>query len=374
MKKKMMKNRFLSLLFVLFTLSGSAQYQQEVLYPGQDGEELVTSLKNDYKPGFVPDYGTARDHLYRDVYFLNDSVRCVYSGHALYLPPGVDPSVHLGQNGNSNGINTEHTYPRSKGADSGNPKSDMHHLFPTRANVNTARSNAPFLEIEDSMTVKWFYKTFEMSAMPSSNIDQYSEVRGWSFEPREDHKGNTARAIFYFYTMYRDQAMNADPSFFNIMRPTLCQWHIDDPVDSLEYVRTYLISQFQDDKVNPFILDCTLPQRTYCQDTWIECLIPTDVTTPNGQAKEEAILYPNPLTTTLQVQIPVPQKGHLALEVYNMLGQVVGGRIVEIAAPGTFEGELSLGALPTGMFVLQATLHTESGHERLFTKTIYKMR
>ncbi len=139
-------------------------------------------------------------------------------------------------------------------------------------------------------------------------------------------------------------------------------------------MRTYLISQFQDGKVNPFILDCTLPQRTYCQDTWIECLISTDITTPNGQAKEEAILYPNPLSTTLQVQIPAPQKGHLALEVYNMLGQDVGGKIVEIAAPGTFEGELNLETLPKGVFVLQATLHTESGQERLFSKMIYKVR
>ena len=360
-----------SLAILLYTLPLAAQYEQEILYPGLDGEELLTNLVDQYKPSIVQDYGTARDFLYRDVYFLNDSVRCVYSGHALYLPPGVDPSVHLGQNGNSNGINTEHAYPRSKGADSGNAKSDMHHLFPTRANVNTARSNAPFLEIEDDMTVKWFYKTFEKSAVPTDNIDKYSEVRGWSFEPREDHKGNTARAVFYFYTMYRQEATNADPSFFNIMRPTLCQWHIDDPVDSLEYIRTFLIAQFQGDRPNPFILDCTLPQRTYCQDTFTECMVSTDTDDAPDRPLEPSI-FPNPFTSAIRLDMPVLESGALLLEVVNMFGQTVGGEHVAIAAPGDFATELELGSLPSGVYQLRATLHSASGRNILFIKTIHK--
>lgn len=359
------------LFFLLFTASISAQYEQEILFAGQDGEELLTSLRDQYKPTVVPDYGTARDYLYRDVYFRNDSVRCVYSGHALYLPPGVDPSIHLGQNGNSNGINTEHAYPRSKGADSGNPKSDMHHLFPTRANVNTARSNAPFLEIEDDMTVKWFYKTFEMSAMPTSNIDQYSEVRGWSFEPREDHKGNTARAVFYFFTMYKQEALNADPSFFNIMRPTLCQWHIDDPVDSLEHVRTYLIAALQSDKPNPFVLDCTLPQRTYCQDTFTECLVSTDATESSPVPLTPSI-YPNPFSTGIQLEIPVTERGQLFLEVVNLLGQTVDGRSIRIDAPGLLETHMQLDGLPIGMYQIRGILHSSTGRSVLFSKHIHK--
>lgn len=366
-----MKSFFLILsCFLPLVLFG--QYNQEILFPDQEGEELRASLVDTYKPPFVFDYGTARDKLYKDVYRYKDSVRCVYSGHALYLPNGVDPSSHLLQNGNSDGINCEHSYPRSKGADEGNPKSDMHHLFPTRAAVNSARSNAPFLEIEDSKTEKWYYKTFEMSAKPSQNEDLYSELRGWSFEPREDHKGNTARAVFYFFTMYESQAMAADPSFFNIMRPTLCLWHIDDPVDSLEWERTHLIAQFQGDRPNPFVLDCTLPERTYCQDMNIQCVITTDASSPQ-LSDEQYSLYPNPFQEELKLEVELAQKGRLSLELYNVLGQSMGQQWVEVYAAGRLETSLSFERLPPGNYQLQATLHSGSGKQVLFTRPVQKI-
>ncbi|MFN8329951.1 MAG: hypothetical protein U0T81_01815 [Saprospiraceae bacterium] len=50
-----------------------------------------------------------------------------------------------------------------------------------------------------------------------------------------------------------------------------CVTGIQDPVDSLEWKRTFMISQYQDGKANPFVLDCTLPQRCYCEGL-INCI------------------------------------------------------------------------------------------------------
>ena len=64
-----------------------------------------------------------------------------------------------------------------------------------------ARADFPFAEIPDNETDTWYYLTLTLNTIPSSNIDLYSERRNGFFEPREDHKGNVARAMFYFYTM-----------------------------------------------------------------------------------------------------------------------------------------------------------------------------
>ena len=151
----------LGLIFGLFHFSVSGQFYQPV-FPTLSGNDLLENVLISYKPATVLDYGEARDFMYAELDKQGDSVRCVYSGHALYLPVGVDPSAHLYMNGAANGINTEHSYPRSKGADEddGNGKgfSDLHHLFPTRAAVNSARGNFPFAEIPDDQATSWYYR------------------------------------------------------------------------------------------------------------------------------------------------------------------------------------------------------------------------
>ena len=99
--------------------------------------------------------------------------------------------------------------------------------------------------------------------MPSSNIEEYSENHGSYFEPREDRKGDIARTIFYFYTMYSEIV---DGVFFSIQKEVLKTWHNQDPVDEEEITRTWQIAGYQDNKPNPFILDETLIQRAYFYD------------------------------------------------------------------------------------------------------------
>ncbi|PHI21655.1 endonuclease I [Lewinellaceae bacterium SD302] len=244
-------------------------------FPDLDGQELIDALAQEFRPGSVLSYGDARDLLYGEIDRRNDSLYCVYTDFGIQMTPGADPS----NDAFSKGINTEHTWPRSKGAENGFPNSDMHHLFPTQLDVNNDRGSLPFGEISDNVTDRWYYLSIETTNTPSAAVrDLYSELRtNVSFEPREAHKGNVARAMFYFWTVYRNEALAADPNFFPSQINTLCDWHEQDPVDSRELQRSEAIAEHQDDKVNPFVVDCNLLQRSYCPDvSTVACISSTE--------------------------------------------------------------------------------------------------
>jgi len=62
------------------------------LFPGLEGEALADAIRNEYTPVQLLNDTQVKDTLYAKVFIENDSVRCIYSGLAHYLPPGVDPS------------------------------------------------------------------------------------------------------------------------------------------------------------------------------------------------------------------------------------------------------------------------------------------
>ena len=136
----------------------------------------------------------------------------------------------------------------------------MHALRPTKDNVNSARGNKPFNEIPDATTSTWYWESIQTSQTPSVNIDQYSENSSNAFEPREDKKGDIARTIFYFYTIYESVS---NDNFFNTQKDILRLWHQEDPANNEEINRTWAIAYYQQNKPNPFILDPSLIQRSY---------------------------------------------------------------------------------------------------------------
>jgi len=278
------------LLFLFSSLNLFSQFDHINVFKSQEGEELFESLNETYKPAFVLGFGPARDVMFAEIDSKNNVLTCVYTGHAITLDPNEDPTVSAYMDGSPDGINTEHTWPQSKGAESGEAKSDMHHLYPTRSVVNSARGNDPFKEIPDGETDNWFYLNESSNTIPSSNINLYSEDVNLGFEPREDHKGNVARAMFYFYTMYRDEAVAASPDFFELQREVLCDWHWQDPVDEVEWERNQKIAVHQDGKVNPFILDCSLAARMYCDQIDAACAL---VDNENIEVSSPKV-FPNP--------------------------------------------------------------------------------
>ena len=257
----------LSLLVALLALAPGAFAQtNQTIAPGQTGQTLLNTLDQDYSPSSTLSYNGARDLLYGDIDKApNDSLYGVYSQFAVFIGNSSTPRSTAFQNGA--GINAEHVFPQSKGAE-GAAKSDMHNLHPTRVDVNGDRGSLPFGEVDNSSASNWYYHAIDRSSQPPlSSIDLYSERNSGLFEPREDFKGDIARAVFYFYSVWPDKvAANGGESFFQGMKSTLVTWHENDPVTVAEQTRSARIAQSQGTE-NPFMLDNTLASRAFGDGT-----------------------------------------------------------------------------------------------------------
>ncbi|MFN0216092.1 MAG: endonuclease [Saprospiraceae bacterium] len=334
-----------ALLIILF--SSPRLYAQgfESVFPGLNGSELIDSVASHYRPDSVLDYANSRDTLYAKILAIDDdSLRCIYSGHTLYLDPTQDPTQFVYQNGGTNGMNTEHAYPQSKGASDGNPRSDMHHIYPARIAVNEARGDAPYTDIPDNQTTKWFIGNQVFTSIPLTNIDAYAEFKTGQFEPRESVKGDLARSIFYFYTMYRAQANLADPNFFELQRTTLCQWANQDPADSMELRKTWRIAPYQAGKPNPFVIDCTLASRCWCPGVPPSCMVGTDAPLTTFEAALR--VWPNPACEILFFQVKA--EGPATIALLDFLG-----RTVMLQASSNGEGFFQIKELPRGVYIVE---------------------
>ena len=302
-------------LLFLFFISNILIAQHQDVFPGVTGDDLLENLVDAYKLNSPPNQATNRDTLFGVVDNKNDSVTCVYTNYRIWLDPVKDPTMDAFDKG----INTEHTYPQSLFAGDF-AIGDMHHLYPTREDVNNDRGKWPFTEIPDNETENWYYLDQEVFSIPTNNIDLYSEKRDSFFEPPEAHKGNVARAMMYFYTMYKDIADAKDPNYFEMQRETFCAWHFLDPVDQAEWDRTWKIAEYQEGKPNPFVLDCTLPERSYCQDFGQQCM-PTTVSENNAETifSFEKIV-PNPMQEGADFYFNSKYAGDVLLEIYDLRG------------------------------------------------------
>ncbi len=299
-------------------------------------EELLESLVISYKPNLDLTQAMSRDTLFGNIDSPNDSLTCVYSGFKIWLDPTDDPTQAAFMGGGPNAINTEHTFPKSLGA-TGLAEGDMHNLYATRADVNQARANLPFGEIEDSQVETWYYLNQSQSTIPTQDIDLYSERTDAFFEVPEAHKGNVARSMFYFYTMYKEQADMADATFFENQRITFCQWHLLDPVDQEEWNRTFHIAAYQDGKPNPFVLDCTLPERSYCINFGQKC---EPVSADEAIETSAPLLFknePNPFYFQTKIRYRLDQQYKVKVLIFNNLGQRVSTLVNQTQSKGDYE-------------------------------------
>ncbi|MTI88828.1 MAG: PKD domain-containing protein [Balneolaceae bacterium] len=233
--------------------------QNQTIGAGLEGQALIDYLQQNYTPTQTMGYNTARDTMYAVIDNDGGNLSGVYTGYTITLNPNEDPSTDA----YNKGINAEHTWPQSMGAGNEPAKSDLHHLFPTKSNVNSARNNDPLGEIDDNLTDTWYYLDQSQSTIPTSNIDLYAENYGsTAFEPREQHKGNAARAVFYFVAIYQSEA---DQNFFDQQKDDLYQWHYADAVDAVELTRSSDIAGYQGNE-NPFVLDTSLVRRAFFPD------------------------------------------------------------------------------------------------------------
>lgn len=211
--------------------------------------ELHQCLKSKFSVTTSLSYKQARKAMFSSIDNQDGSVELVYSGKR-FSTTGI-PNHEL--------VNTEHTWPQSKFSNK-KLKSDLHHLFPTYSRINSTRGSHPFADIKDKLTKRWLDSNDKgiQEIPPESVRDNYSEFIHGKFEPREEHKGAVARAMFYVYGVYGEQRI--DKRWFEPQIETLLKWHKQYPVTVEELDRSKAISSYQGNN-NPFVLDPTLAYR-----------------------------------------------------------------------------------------------------------------
>ncbi len=197
-------------------------------FEGLEGRELLKAIRDAFQVRTLLSYRDAREVLF-DLHNEDGAVDCVYADHFVETEGIPD---HQGPDG----MNTEHTLPRSRGAN-GEREADLHNLYPTQSTVNSRRSNHPFGEVVD---VEW-----EDPSGAKLGQDADGET---VFEPPDEHKGNVARALLYMKAVYGDAVEITEGE-----ESLLTKWHEADPVNSAERARSAAIRQVQGNE-NPFVV------------------------------------------------------------------------------------------------------------------------
>ncbi len=183
--------------------------------------DLIQKLRSECSKHKSYDYSTARELVILGLDNHGGDVECVYTGKVVHVGTEKMPPSEV--------LNIEHTWPQSKGA-KGIAKTDMHHLYPTDSKANSIRSSHPFGLVKDPN--------------PKFNVGG-SKCNGEVFEVRKQHRGNVARSMFYFSTVYNKEIDSAQEK-------VLRQWHKEDPVDANEIARNDKIEALQNNR-NPFV-------------------------------------------------------------------------------------------------------------------------
>ena len=185
-------------------------------------------------------YEEARRIMFGELY-LETKSSGKYLLKEVYCNTTIDESSGVGPRKipNPNIVNCEHTWPQSKFSKkfpSDLQKSDLHHIFPTDMKANSTRNNFPFADVYGNTT---------HSKCLDSRIGNAINTNIRSFEPPIEHKGNVARAIYYFSTRYKMEIDSTQAHYLKI-------WNEEDPVDQAERDRNNKIMQLQGNR-NPFI-------------------------------------------------------------------------------------------------------------------------
>lgn len=188
-------------------------------------------------------YDAARRFLLGDYYLV--PVGSAYGVRDVYCDRVIQPEEFRGEAPRPGRVpdhtvvNVEHTWPQSefsRGFLKEEQKSDLHHLFATDSEMNSRRSSFPFGDVTDSRG--------ELKC-PVARLGGGRGDERIVFEPPSNHKGNVARAMFYFAVRYEMQIPSGEEG-------ELRRWHKEDPVDAEERARNERIFEVQKSR-NPFV-------------------------------------------------------------------------------------------------------------------------
>ena len=187
-------------------------------------------------------YDGARRVMFGKLFLKNDGngfyIQDVYCQKQFGAGAQVGPNAIP----NQNQINCEHTWPQSKFSSNYSKdiqKADLHHLFPADSKANSIRGNQDFADVNHDTG------DLAQDKCASSKFGNSATSGGDGFEPPLTHKGNVARALFYFSVRYKISIPKEEES-------VLRRWNDLDPVDQEQMDRNNAIFNAQANR-NPFI-------------------------------------------------------------------------------------------------------------------------
>lgn len=313
----------------------------------------LTTLTNPHTDKFYSNYGPYMVSLFwaRDTTGGQRVVNCVYSGETyLYNEPFA---WTIFSREHSYCHSWMPTYPSSTGPE----YSDYFNLFPVNQNdANAIRSNYPLGEV---VNVTYTYLGCKYG----------TDVNGRTvFEPREEQKGDAARAMFYMAVCYNNATDNwgfPNPISTSILygqdQNLLKQWHYQDPPDAREIAKNDFLDSLQGNR-NPFIdsvnyvcyidfndmskingpvLPCSNSsidvQETYSANAWMS-------------------VAPNPNHGQFSLNYSTDRSEEIEIRVMDLTGRVVYFQSTEVAK-GLNSIMLDLKELAAGSYTVQVSGH-----------------
>ena len=258
----MMKHKhFLSIFFLLIPLLLQAEEMPVGYYNAIDGKQdsvLKSTLGQIIRPHTAIPYGSGAESTWGVFYYSdqNEEGYCMdmyCDSWKKFTSVGAVVS----------GCNIEHSFAKSWwGGSKNDAYKDCYHLNPSNSTANSARSNYPLGVPTKDLK--------DQSVTGSLKVGKatYEGETFWVFEPKDEYKGDFARAYFYMATCYGDELTwrldNKDVGSKYAMRndsylefrdweiEILLTWHRQDPVSEKETKRMDAVSDFQHNR-NPYI-------------------------------------------------------------------------------------------------------------------------
>lgn len=220
-------------------LLGDCQYTNTYYDDTYDllDEDLEDALEDILEDGYQEySYGAARDEMFMEI----DNQRVNGQGASentitrAYL--GTDAVGYTSRQDaqNSYNLNTEHTWPQGTFSQNLPMRTDLHHLFVTDNPTNGTRGSYAFGIVENA---SWSGGGSKLGSNASGTT---------VFEPRDGHKGKTARAVLYFILRYQNYSGYLTANQEEVLR----EWNSTYMPTEAEGVRNDDIHDYQNNR-NP---------------------------------------------------------------------------------------------------------------------------
>ena len=256
-----MKHKHFLLFFLLIPLLIQAEEMPVGYYDAIDGKQdsvLKSTLGQIIRPHTAIPYGSGADKTW-GVFYYSDQDEEGYCMDMYCDKWKKFTSVGAVVSG----CNIEHSFAKSWwGGSKNDAYKDCYHLNPSNTTANSSRSNYPLGVPTKDLK--------DQSVTGSLKVGRatYEGETFWVFEPKDEYKGDFARAYFYMATCYGDELTwrldNKDVGSKYAMRndsylefrdweiEVLITWHRQDPVSEKETKRMDAVSDFQHNR-NPYI-------------------------------------------------------------------------------------------------------------------------